>query len=445
MQHRSPRRRGPILAALVALATIAAACGGDDASGGDSTPASEAPSSEAPSSEAPSSEAPATDAPAADPLGEPNPASGDPVKIGLVTESGSDSLSGVSAGVESGAGIGVEYANEYLGGIGGRPIELVICGNKATPAGATDCANQMIEEGVVAVVWPFSGQSETLVNVLAPAGIPGIVGSGSTQAELTTPGVFATSGGFAGTLAAFAVSAKENGVKKFTMLVIDVPAATGGANALGGIAFGTMGVPFEVIPVPVGTADMTPQLQAAASGGADAIGVVGDESFCTTFLQGFETLALDATKYVITTCITDNVVEAVPTGLEGAVSVSVAADGSDSDLYQAIIAKYAADDDVNPEFRLSPNEAGGMGSVLNVVRAMAGLSGDVTAESVMAQIKAAKNVELWLGGGITFTCDGKAVPILPNICSSSFQIGSLNADGTFKELSLIEAAQAFAA
>jgi branched-chain amino acid transport system substrate-binding protein len=35
----------------------------------------------------------------------------------------------------------VKYANQYLGGIGGRPIELTTCEEKGVPATAQDCAN----------------------------------------------------------------------------------------------------------------------------------------------------------------------------------------------------------------------------------------------------------------------------------------------------------------
>src|SRR3546814_12356513 len=71
----------------------------------------------------------------------------------------------------------VEYANEYLGGIGGRPIELVVCGNGATPAGAQDCANQLVEQDVVAVTLPFTGYGEATAPVLPGPGFPPITRS----------------------------------------------------------------------------------------------------------------------------------------------------------------------------------------------------------------------------------------------------------------------------
>src|SRR3546814_16980112 len=83
------------------------------------------------------------------------------------------------------------------------------------------------------------------------------------------------------------------------MVVIDVPSATQAAEALGGIVFGKAGVAYEVITAPPGTPDLTPQLQAAVDSGADAIGLTGDVTFCTSFLQAYQTLGLDIPKYMI--------------------------------------------------------------------------------------------------------------------------------------------------
>ena len=63
-------------------------------------------------------------------------AEGEPVKIGLITESGGEAISSQSELTETGAQIAADYLNEYRGGLAGQPIELVICGNKASASGA---------------------------------------------------------------------------------------------------------------------------------------------------------------------------------------------------------------------------------------------------------------------------------------------------------------------
>ena len=83
------------------------------------------------------------------------------------------------------------------------------------------------------------------------------------------------------------------------MLVSNVPAAITGAEQLGGLVFKNAGVGYKVIPVNPGTADVTPQLQAAVSWGAKAIGLTGDVTLCSSFLKGYQTLGLTEPKYVL--------------------------------------------------------------------------------------------------------------------------------------------------
>ncbi|MDD9371262.1 MAG: ABC transporter substrate-binding protein [Acidimicrobiales bacterium] len=416
------------LAALLALSLVAAACGGDDdesgADGSDDTAATAADAEEV--------------------LGAPNAASGEPVKVGFITEGGSETIGSQAALAETGAEIAVEYANEYLGGIGGRPIELFVCGNQATPAGAQDCGNQMIEQGVVAVTLPFTGFGEAQAPVITGAGIPYVTGSGNSAAELTAPGAFALTGGYPGMLGAFAQHASDEGVEKFAMVVIDVPSATQAAEQLGGMVFGNAGVEFEVITAAPGTPDLTPQLQSAVDGGADAIGVTGDVTFCTSFLQAYQTLAIDVPKYVIATCVDPTVIDSLGDTLAGSfIATNATGDSDDADLYAAMLTTYAPDEDIDPDPILSAGVTAGASSVIHLVRAMEGLEGDVSAETVLAQMQAAQDVPLWLGDGQTFTCDGSAVSLMPNVCSTGFFIGTLNADGEVEDPAPVDATALF--
>lgn len=416
-----------LLAALLALTVVAAACGGDDDDTGDGG----ATTTEGA-------------APAEDVLGEANPATGEPVKIGLLTEGGSDAIGSQSATTEQGAELAVAYANEYLGGIGGRPIELVTCGSGATPAGAQDCGNQMVEQGVVAVTMPFNGFGEATAPIITGAGIPYFTGSANSAAELTAPGAFAYSGGYPGTLGAFAQHAADQGFGKFAMIVIDVPAATQAAQQLGGIVFGNVGVEFEVITAPPGTPDLTPQLQAAVDGGADAIGLTGDVTFCTSFLQAYQTLALEVPKYVIGPCVDPTVIDSLGDVLGGSfIATNSSGEGADVDLYAAIVDKYGEGEDIDPDPAISVGVAAGTSAVMNLVRALEGLTGDITKDTVMAQIKAAADVPVWLAEGQTFTCDGKAIAIMPNICTAEFFVGTLTAEGQIEDPVSVDAAALF--
>ncbi len=461
MTHTRPRR-WHVLVGFMALSLAAAACGDDD----DGATASSEPAGTTAASVAgtepaatdvattASTSTPSTDvastagteAPSDDPLGEPQPASGEPVKIGMITEGGSEAIGSQAALAEQGAEMAVEYVNEYRGGIAGRPIELFVCGNQATPTGAQDCANQMIEQGVVAVTLPFSGFGAAQAPIITGAGIPYVTGSANSAEEYTAANAFALTGGYPGTLGAMAQHASEHGVAKFAMVVIDVPSASLAAEQLGGLVFGNAGVEYEVITAAPGTPDLTPQVQTAVDGGAEAIGVTGDVTFCTSFLQAYQTLALDLAKYVIGPCVDPTVVESLGSVLEGSfLTTTTSPEGPDADLYAAMIERYAGDEGIDPSPTISSGVAAGSGAVINLAQGLAGMTGDVTPAAVLARLKEAADVPLFLSSGLTYTCDGTAIPLLVNVCSASFFIGSLAADGTVQGLEPIEAAALFQA
>lgn len=428
---RSTTRRAA--AALLAMTLVVAACSDDE--DGDGTATTEADGG---------GDTATTEAAAPDVLGEPNPATGEPVRVGLITEGGSEAIGSQSDLTEQGADIAVQYANEFLGGIGGRPIELFVCGNQATPAGGQDCANQMVEQDVVAVTLPFTGFGAAQAPIITGAGIAYVTGSGNSAEELTAPNAFALTGGYPGTLGAFAAHAQQEGFTNFAMITIDVPSATQAAEAIGGLVFGNAGVEYQVITAAPGTPDLTPQVQSAIDAGADAIGVTGDVTFCTSFLQAYQTLGLDIAKYVIGPCVDQTVIESLGDVLEGSFLASITSDeGDDSEIYAAILDRYAGDEDIDPSPIVSAGVSAGVGAVLDLVRAMEGLTGEVTAATVLAQMDAASDVPLFLGGGTTFTCDGTAIPLLANVCSAGFQMGTLTAEGTVEDLEPVDASALF--
>jgi branched-chain amino acid transport system substrate-binding protein len=367
-------------------------------------------------------------------LGQPDQATGTPVKIGLISDGGSGTI-GTAALVEQGAKMAVAYANAYRGGVAGHPISLVICENQETPAGGQACANQMVQDHVAAVVVPFTGQGAAEVPTIVRAGVPYITVSGASAQELIMPGAFDLTGGFPATLGAFALSAKHQGYSKFAMLVSNVPAAITGATQFGGLVFGHAGVGYKVIPVNPGTADMTPQLQAAVSWGAKAIGLTGDVTLCSSFLKGYQTLSLTEPKYVIGPCLDPSIFSTLGSELGGSyIGTTSAAGASDLALYAAITKKYAPS--VNPNPNTSANQAGGAVPVLAFLNIMHGYSGPVTAAGVKKQVMTVKDVAVPLSGGITFTCDGKAIPLLPSVCSSALKVGKVSSAGVVSGLQI---------
>ena len=361
---------------------------------------------------------------AASALGAPHAATLSPVTIGLISDGGAGSSIGTAALVEQGAKAAVAYQNAYGGGLEGHKITLYICENGSTPAGGQTCANNMVQHGVVAVVEPFTGQGQTEVPTIVGAGIPYITMSGASTPELTSPGAFALEGGFPAALGAMALSAKQHGYKHVSYLVDNVPAAIQGAQVLGGLVFKAAGVGFTVIPVNSGTADISPQLQSAVSSGADAVGFVGDVSLCSSFLQAYNTLSLKLPRYVLSTCQDPSILNSatLDKALAGSYIVTTTKSShSDLALYAAIMKKFAPK--VNSDPNVSSNQASGLAPVLALAAIMKGSTQPVTAAGVKTQTQTATNVVIPLSGGIPFTCNGTAIPLLKSVCSSASAIG----------------------
>jgi branched-chain amino acid transport system substrate-binding protein len=334
---------------------------------------------------------------------------------------------------EQGAKMGVAYANAYKGGLAGHTINLIICENQSTPAGGQACANQLVQDKVVAVVLPFTGQGATEVPTITKAGIPYITLSGSSNQELGTPGAYDLTGGYPATLGAYALSAKAHGFSKFAMLVENVPSAISGAEMLGGLVFKNAGVAFKVIPVNPGTADMTPQLQAAASWGAKAIGMTGDVTFCGSFLKGYQTLNLTEPKYVLSTCLDPSIFSTLASTLAGSyVTTTSNASPSDDALYAAITKKFAPS--VSPNPNASAGQASGLIPVLTLLNIMANYTGNPTSAAIEGQLKLTTPYAIPMSGGITFVCNGKAIPLLPSVCSAATDVGTIGSTGAITGL-----------
>lgn len=408
---RAPeRRRWTRLVALFASGLLlAAACTSDD---------DDATDDETDSTDE------ATDAAAAD-LDCPGPeATGDPALVGVEWPEGT-SISLPEVGDTAHAAI--EYANECLGGIGGRPIEAVDCQiDESSASSAQDCANSFVEAGVVAAAITVAGSGPALVPIITGAGIPYVVGTAASPEENSTEGVYAVTSGVIGTLGSMAHAAQEDGIGKLAILVSENVA--GQLGPLSGIVFADSGVEVEVVPVPIGTADMSPQLSAALST-ADATAIVGDATLCISYLQATESIDPDGTHYVISTCAAGDVVDAVGAeALDGArllTTLDTFSDNEEAVLYRAVMEQYAPDVDGSGLFGT------GYQVVLSIVRGTAGIT-DISPAGVAAALDATADVPLPAGSGATFSCSGDAYPALgaalQSVCATEGIIARMDGD-----------------
>jgi len=340
-------------------------------------------------------------------------ASGTPVKIGLINNEGSSPVAEPSTG--DAAVAAADYANAELGGIGGHPIQVIRCAENEDVASSTACANEMVQDNVAAVDIGTTGLGNTIVPIITKAGIPYVSATGSSSDELTTPGTFMWTGGFPADLGGMAAYAAQHGYKKVTAFVIDTPSALAGAQEIGTPAFKAAGVALSIESVPEAVADATPQVTAGLGDKPGAVAIVADASTCTSVLQALSTVDPGLPVYAVTSCLNSSTLTALGSAMSG-VKIFGRSDtesnNPEAQLYRYVMAKYY------PSANASGDTVTGYQGMLGLVRATAGLTGDPTPASITTAVKAAKDVPLPAGAGLTFTCNGKMFPGLPSNCSA---------------------------
>ncbi|WP_169816086.1 ABC transporter substrate-binding protein [Nocardia miyunensis] len=374
----------------------------------------------------------ATSADSAAVFGAPNAASGDPVTIGFISDGKGDKLDNTDE--IKGARAAAAYANDYLGGLAGRRIEVKVCEVRQNPAAATDCANQMVTAGVSAVMEGALAEVDQTISVLAPAGIPLLVHSSATEAVQKTPGVFSLYNGLA-YYGVPASDARDQGVHKAALIGIAVPGVEGPARTTGTLLYKNAGIVLDITAIAPGTADMTPQITAAGSDKPQLYHIFGNDSFCTSAMKAIKTVDPTAAVTMIDTCISPTSGKSIPGGYEGAHVVTTAdldTSTHDAKLFRAVLGKYG------DHAAVRANSAFGYSPMLATVTALnAGKITDFSPAGVLSAIKAAPATEYPMAMGAKFQCDGKQMGLSPNMCGSSGLIATANKDGVLSDYKLI--------
>jgi branched-chain amino acid transport system substrate-binding protein len=307
---------------------------------------------------------------------------------------------------------------------------LYVCETGGDPGGATDCANQMIQNGVVAVV---IGQSQVVSSVYTPlhaAHIPTFVYGVFDETVLgDTTSTFAFGNPFAALSDLPIAVAKANKIKKAAATVIDVPAATSFWESEGPAQFKKAGISLDVVRIPVGAADVTPQMQRIVSSGAGLVHAEGANTTCIAVLNGLHAVGYTGKVTLIQQCVDASTRKAVPASVLKGVNESATApvDGHPPDPGLAIYQQEIA-----PKVKghANPGSSGELMfiSIMGFHVALEGITGDITPQNVIATSKKMP-WKLLPGGGLHFRCNGKAVPASPALCVRAGLVTQLDAKG----------------
>lgn len=406
------------MVAVLALALgLVAACGSSDGGGTGATPSASA---------------------AAALLGPVARATGTSVKIGIITE-GKSAISDMSA-QDTVADATAKWLNERRSGIAGHPIELVKCDALGDPGKAADCANRLVESNVAAVVFGETAVMAAAWKPLHDAHIPVMLYATSDAGPLLDKdSTFVLSDPTAGTIGMPIQLAKSLGLKKLTAIVIDVPSAVGLETTVAPAQAKAAGLDFNLVRVPPGTADMTPQLQPVVAGDPGLVFVLGNDSFCISAFNGLRAAGFTGHLTSISQCITDATRKAVPgsllNGMQISASSPIGLDNPSTRLYKAVVSTYSKGVDTSQQGGMSMFSA-----LAGFQAAVAHISGDVTPTSVLTAIRSMQSTELPGAGGLTFQCNGTASTLASSVCTRGSLVATLDSKGQPRSYQVVGAA-----
>jgi branched-chain amino acid transport system substrate-binding protein len=354
----------------------------------------------------------------------PSGPAGTPVKVGLLNPSGGPVP---EPGVAVGAAAAVTYINGELGGIGGRPLQLVNCATDTTPESVQACAATFVSDGVVAVLDGYNQASSAALPTLTGASVPlvGMIPFDSVTGAAAADRVF-----FAAPQASFLIGAlqafKAEGKQSVTLALVDTPAAHQTIDGLLPVLSKALGITAKGIYFSPTNPNFTAVAAAIDAGNPDVGGLMASpsEAVCTALVKGLRQLGYQGT--IFTAACTAYIKDAPAQSAGGALYSSnwlpaarVYAPASVRSQLD-IATKYLGD---SPDYYA----VGEFALVVNVAKALGSAStANLTGSSVLSTLKALRNFPTFLGPDVT--CGSKTSPD----CTTQMLLFSVQGDGSIK-------------
>lgn len=379
------------IAAILAAATLVmAACGGDDdTSAGSATTADEAGGSAGG---------------AAQPTGEP---------IKVMTEAPVDSQAAPYPNIPEAAKVYAQYINDK-GGIKGRPLEVIVCDDRADAAEAANCARRAVEENVVANVGSFTIDVSRGMPILEENSIAWFGACCPVVAqEYTSPISFPM--GFVGAFpTAAAIKMIDDGCESVVEVYGDAPVAdvfhTAFAN--GWKSKGRDATDLKVVRIPLAPGDYSAQAAQANSPEVDCLFANISDVNWIPLITALDSVGASPRFYGPQGNLNGKVAEQFPEQTEGGIVVNVYPhiDAPVWDDYRASLEKYDAPD-------LDWNSLAGLGTwaaFTAFTLIVEDMEGEINNETFLAAASAATEVDTggmvgvldftkeWGGGGGEF-------------------------------------------
>lgn len=354
---------------------------------------------------------------------EPERAAGEPITIGMVNQE--NTPGGSYPELSLGAAAALDFVNDQLGGLDGRPLELEVCNTEFSAEGSTSCGQRFVDMGVPVVLGGIDVFG-TAIDVLADNGIPyagGIpVSTQSVQAENS----YQWSGGSWGASVAFADwAAEEVGVDSAAIVYGEFGSVEQAAE-YGATVLERAGVDVQMVPYPILTTDIGSAVQAAATGDPGAIIVLAADAGCSSAFESLRTLEVDAQLFFVGACAAPSIVDSVDAAatdgalfnVEGPISNDPKDPNPDTLLYNAVIDRYGDGVDAVGAATVTFRAA------MNLYAVLAGLGADgATAAAIGDSLASQVDTPSFMGH--PYTCDRQQFEGLPAMCSPQQVLGQM--------------------
>lgn len=334
----------------------------------------------------------------------------EPILIGMINQE--DTPLGSFPEVRAAAEAATAFINAELGGVDGRPVELLTCITSFNVEQSQSCAQELVQEGIVAFVGGVDITSNGAYPIIEQNDVPVVGGIPASLVEQKSPNAFFFSGGGAGGAAAFMKHAADSGATKVLLAYGEFDSFEVAARDYAAVVGESLGLEVELLSFSLFVTDYLPILTKAQDVEADALIVLAADAACVPVMQGMAALEIDAQLYLTGACAADSIIDAAGEDIVGVLFNSegpIEPDDPEGALFDEATQRYAAE------------PAGGAGTVgfrgmMNLYGILSNIGGDNISSATILEA-ARRSIDRPSFWGHPYTCDGNQVPGLPALCA----------------------------
>jgi branched-chain amino acid transport system substrate-binding protein len=332
---------------------------------------------------------------------------------------------------KNGADGAARYINAELGGVAGRPVELVTCNDSFDPAKAAACGQQFVDAGVVAVIG-FSGLlGDKSLPVFAAAGIP-FAGGALTNNESLASTSYPLGGGTLSLWPSLAKYALNERIEHAAVLFTDITSNRQGAEAMMAEPLKAGGVNVTLVPVAPDAADYTTVLKQANAGDPEVIILMlGGAGYCEPLIQAAKQTGLTARLGATTQgCLTQAALQGAPKSLINGVILTSDTSFFDktnpeAETFHRVMTQYSAG--------AANSASASVFSQMMTLKEIIGPLTDITGATVLAALKTAHG-HAFMGSQLDPTKPAAIGGVTTHVTNTGSRIVGYDADLNYVDL-----------